>query len=605
MKTPRQVSLAIVLCGALLSAGAALPEAAAPDLRVGAAFHAFDHLGNYGRQAEAAAASGVTLIYATGVGGDGYLGLPPAAEWEARRKDCAEYVRQAKSLGIKTVLGYLCATSIVGLDTFAKHWTDEQRAEFRSAPETWLQQDIDGKPLESWYGGAYKPACMNHPDWRAYERYMVRAQLQSGHDGIFFDNPTVHPKGCYCPHCMAGFSAFLRNEGVGVNDESTEALRKLAAARPSDFKRYRCTIARNFIQDMRTCARNLNPNALLTANNSLNSPGAFYSQCDVYAYNIHEMSKTEDFVVVEDMATQPRALPDGKLLEYGPTYRQLHAIIHDKPLVAVTIAEGDYHTPPNLVRLAMIEGVAHGASYMLWSTWPEDVRPKMAAAVRPCADWLRSHADLLQALKPRQDVLVFLPFRRWLDTEDCAVSDLAAQLTRANIAYGVFCEDDFASALQGRPRALLLEKREVLLPAEQEAVAAYEASGGRVLTADSRKWLNALRKAAGAPSLLIDGPKAVRGVVADAPGKTAVWLYNLNVQRLSSFEDRVIPAEALKLTVRVPFHELTSAVLSACGPEKASQPLEFSTNAKDGALFVHLEIPKLPVGALVLLSGKD
>jgi len=37
---------------------------------------------------------------------------------------------------------------------------------------------------------------MNHPDWRTYERFMVRQQLESGCDGIFFDNPTVHPQGC-------------------------------------------------------------------------------------------------------------------------------------------------------------------------------------------------------------------------------------------------------------------------------------------------------------------------------------------------------------------------------------------------------------------------
>ena len=49
---------------------------------------------------------------------------------------------------------------------------------------------------------------MNNPDWRNYEEFMVRQQLETGHDGIFFDNPTVHPQGCYCPHCMERFDAF-------------------------------------------------------------------------------------------------------------------------------------------------------------------------------------------------------------------------------------------------------------------------------------------------------------------------------------------------------------------------------------------------------------
>ena len=51
-----------------------------------------------------------------------------------------------------------------------------------------------------------------------------------------------------------------------------------------------------------TIARTINPHTLVTCNNSLNSPGVLYSQCRTYGYNIFEMSKAEDYVVVEDMA---------------------------------------------------------------------------------------------------------------------------------------------------------------------------------------------------------------------------------------------------------------------------------------------------------------
>ena len=71
---------------------------------------------------------------------------------------------------------------------------------------------------------------------------------------------------------------------------------------------------------MRDYARSIRPNALITANNSLNSADVLYSQCRSYAYNIYEMSRTEDLVVVEDMSSQPRVLANGKTVEYGPTY---------------------------------------------------------------------------------------------------------------------------------------------------------------------------------------------------------------------------------------------------------------------------------------------
>ena len=420
------------------------------ELRLGRAGHAFDHLGGIGVQAEAAAASGSTIIYSSGVGEAGYQGLPPQKEFATLRKNVSEYSRRAKELGIELNIGYLCATSIVKLDTFDKNWTDEFRAQFKTRPAEWRQQDRQGKPLASWYGGDYNPACMSNPDWRAYEHAMIRYQLEAGCDGIFFDNPTVHPQGCYCPHCMKAFAEVRRadmrpSQSAPVPADDIEAIRKLADSQPELFLRFRSTIARDFLADMRTYARTINPRALITCNNSLNSPSVFYSQCRMYGYNIDEMSKAEDLVVVEDMNSQPRMEANGQTVEYGPMYKLLHAISHGKPIVAVTIANGDYHTAPNLMRLAMAEAAANNASYLSWPTWPEDQRKRMIAAVRPQADFLRHNEELLNDAPFRADVALYLPFQRWVKTDQCATSAVAAALTKENIQYRVVSEDDLDS----------------------------------------------------------------------------------------------------------------------------------------------------------------
>ena len=171
----------------------------------------------------------------------------------------------------------------------------------------------------------------------------------------------------------------------------------------------------------------------------------FYSQCRMYGYSIDEMSKTEDLVVVEDMGSQPRMEANGQTVEYGPTYKLLHAINHGKPIVAVTIANGDYHTAPNLMRLAMAEAAANNASYLSWPTWPEDQRKRMIAAVRPQAEFLRHNEKLLNDAPFRSDVALYLPFQRWVKTDQCATSALAAALTKENIQYRVVSEDDLDS----------------------------------------------------------------------------------------------------------------------------------------------------------------
>ncbi|MSU21326.1 MAG: hypothetical protein EXS30_08015 [Pedosphaera sp.] len=55
---------------------------------------------------------------------------------------------------------------------------------------------------------------MNSPGWRAYEKFKVRQQLITVHDGILFDNPTGYPQGCYCRFCVEEFAVFLHRSGV-------------------------------------------------------------------------------------------------------------------------------------------------------------------------------------------------------------------------------------------------------------------------------------------------------------------------------------------------------------------------------------------------------
>jgi hypothetical protein len=600
-----------------LCALVALPAVAAspPELRPGRAGHAFDHLDGLGEQAETAAACGANIVYVTGLGGFGYSGLPPAREVQAARRATSEYLKRARQHGIKLAIGYVCATSIVKLETFDRNWPPALRAQLHTAPAAWRQQDRQGRPLPSWYGGEYQPACLNHPDWRTYEKFIVRQQLESGCDGIFFDNPTVHPQGCYCEHCLRRFVEFLGREAgfeggkakFGLPTRfSLAAARTLAQTRTNDFLRFRCTIARDFLADLRAYARRIRPGALITANNSLNSPDVLYSQCRTYGYSPYEMSKAEDFVVVEDTSSQPRILPNGQTMEYGPTYRQLQALCHGKPLVAVTIAQGDYHTPPNLVRLAMAEAAAHDASYLLWPTWPEKERPRMIAGIRPQVELLRTNEALLNGARARRDAVLFLPFRRWVETKTCPASALAAALTRANVQYAVISEDDLR---QGRrqlanlkaTKVLVTESPAVFTPDERKLLERFVAQGGQVIAADRGGWLAEVQRAiGGAP--IVTGPPTVRAVVRDLKKATVVHLLNLDVQRLSSFTDQVRPATDLRVVCRVPFARVRSVrvVTADEGGTRGQRP--FVSVPDQNQVVVETTVPRLDVAAFMVIE---
>ena len=367
--------------------------------------------------------------------------------------------------------------------------------------------------------------------------------------------------------------------------------------------RFRCTIAGDFLREMRDYARTINPHALITCNNSLNSPDALFSQCRTYGYSIDAMSRVEDLVVVEDMVSQPRVLPDGRCVEYGPVYEMLHAISHGKPIIAVTLADGDYHTPPNLMRLAMAEAAAHEASYLSWPTWPAEHRQPMIDAVRPAADFLREHADLLNGTSACADVNVFLPFRRWLQTTDCTALKTAAALTRENLQFQVISEENLAAALADNPPpALIVESPSALSTAETATIENYQAHGGRVIWSERENWLNELKKSAASRAVVLEAPPTVRAVVRQKANKTIVHLLNLNVQKLSSFEDRVTPASGARVEIRCRNHAPSSVVALSPDADATHGPLQFTATRDKDITTVTATVPRLCVSSILVIE---
>jgi len=307
-------------------------------------------------------------------------------------------------------------------------------------------------------------------------------------------------------------------------------------------------------------------------------------------------------VVVEDQNTQPRTEANGQVFEYGPTYKQLHAISHGKPIVAVTIANVDYHTPPNLMRLAMAEAVANNASYLSWPTWPDDQRKRMIAAVRPQADFLRRNEELLNDAPFRADVALYLPFQRWIKTDQCVASALAATLTKENIQYQVISDKDLDSFAKQKSRpVLLVESRAVFTWREQPAVATIDKEGSGIVTADQKDWLQQLRRKIATPSVAVTGAPNVRAVVHDQGGRTILHLYNLKIQRLSSFEDKITPATDIGLSVTTPANVRSVRVLTA-DAGATSGPVEFKTSRAGNGAFVQMKIPRLDITAFVIIE---
>ena len=250
----------------------------------------------------------------------------------------------------------------------------------------------------------------------------------------------------------------------------------------------------------------------------------------------------------------------------------------------------------------MAEAAANRASYVLWAAWPEAERPIMTTAVRPQFDLLRRHAALLNDTRPRRDVALFLPFRGWLDGDRCAASELAAELVRRNIPFEAVSEEGFGAAKLAPARVLLVESLSVLTPEEAAAARSFENRGGKLVAGDEGAWLDRLNEVLGPPSLTVDGPSTLRAYVHDQPGRTIVHLLNLNVRRLSSFEDAVTPTGEVRVRVRVPFAKVGSVTSHTADEGTSGGPLAYRVHHAGDDIEVEFRLERLAVSAIIEIT---
>ena len=81
-----------------------------------------------------------------------------------------------------------------------------------------------------------------------------------------------------------------------------------------------------------------------------------------------------------------------------------------------------------------------------------------------------------------------------------------------------------------------------------------------------------------------------------------VHLLNLNIERLSSFQDRVQPAEHVGISCRVPFKGVRSVRALTADQSGTSGPLEFSATPEAKETLIETKLPRLDIATIVLIE---
>jgi hypothetical protein len=142
----------------------------------------------------------------------------------------------------------------------------------------------------------------------------------------------------------------------------------------------------------------------------------------------------------------------------------------------------------------------------------------------------------------------------------------------------------------------------VLTEAETTEVKKFRDAGGQIVTADAPDWQDKLKRVIASPSLKLIAPSTVRAVVRDQPGRTMIHLLNLNVERLSSFEDQVDPATKIRLTARVPINNVREVASHTADEYGTSGPVEFESQPEGDGSLLTITVPRLEINAIVVIE---
>lgn len=110
------------------------------------------------------------------------------------------------------------------------------------------------------------------------------------------------------------------------------------------------------------------------------------------------------------------------------------------------------------------------------------------------------------------------------------------------------------------------------------------------------------RVAVGKPSLTVHGPPAVRAVVRDQPARTIIHVFNVNVERLSSFENRVNAADDIQMTIRIPFPAVRTVSVRTADAGGTSGELKFTTQREGDGTLLNISIPRLEISAIAVVE---
>lgn len=282
----------------------------------------------------------------------------------------------------------------------------------------WYAIDPYGNKI-NYYSGRYL-VCPTDEDWKEHLTRMVIGVIESGADGVFFDNVFGSWYGfrpCYCERCQILFKKFAHSIGAKVRS-IPEYFSENEDTRT--YLLWRKKVLWETIESLSKIAKSINPSALITSN----SFEAGLSKISVMAgIDLREAFRVQDLVMIENHQI-PRKFNNVHIFN-TMTYRIAHAYSRGKPVTSIPymfgIGADDIYSPLTYLQ-ALAEAYANdsilvlkGTEYFhngVWTLLTDDQFVEVRKCIANYHDWFKGERGVWKSCygKKASKIAIFHPY---------------------------------------------------------------------------------------------------------------------------------------------------------------------------------------------------
>ncbi len=367
-------------------------------------------------------------------------------------------------------------------------------------PTTWITRRPDGTfPFYRYapYGrtpdeGFETWGCPNNPDYVRMMKGRIRAQAETGIDGSYIDWTQIAGGTCYCNYTKEAFKKYLdayfpietAKNKYGVSDYSKIQLPQMYGDKFwMEWLKFRGKSVAEFHKTMRTAAREVNPNFMISGNVF----GGFGYGPIAYdaAGNMEMLAKDgyDDFIyseMQEYLDSAPRKNDNGIRITNSPAIKFLSAASHGKPVIiyATEITKPIFPdtTESTLSLMSQINIAEAVASHAIFRE-----KRETPPGATEFYNFLSENEEHLLSAQLTGDIAVLASLTQYLANEASFSFSTSRVLSDNGINHVMIVEDDLNISLNDKYRIIILPNLPLLGIEKQKSLVNYVNKGGMLV----------------------------------------------------------------------------------------------------------------------------